>query len=155
MMQRPRLLIDRCRLAFMFDASDLARLAPLVEAALASFPPNDAQFPTLHAEFLVVRTHVEWQQGAIDRAVETASQAELRLHLLDDFMVGSLHFLQMHLCIAQGLEDEVGQWAARGLAAFKRADFPRRCGRDAAGNGQMADAQRRCPGGCATIRSDP
>jgi ATP/maltotriose-dependent transcriptional regulator MalT len=121
--QRPRLILERCRLTLLFDEGDLEACVAQAKQALDRMSGGEADYPRLWAEYLVYRSAALFRRQAYDEMAETIAQALSSVHLLDDFMAASLYFLHMHLGFAQGRDAEAAMMGERAVAAHMRAQF--------------------------------
>lgn len=121
--KRPQLMLDRCRLAMLFDDK---RMPELVQEALRIIKGLSLSDPTTaryQAEWLVLRAINLYMQSDYTAAANVVRQALANLPSLDDFHIGTLNFLQMRLHGNEGRHEEMVRAANAALAAFERADF--------------------------------
>ncbi|MEZ4837010.1 MAG: LuxR C-terminal-related transcriptional regulator [Caldilineaceae bacterium] len=123
LMRQPRLILERCRLTFLFDEGDLEQYVAQADTALSAMPVSDAEYPRLQAEYLVYRGAALFRRQSYADMAETLAQALTSVHLLDDFMAASLYFLHMHMSFAQGRETEAIKMGEQALSTHTRARF--------------------------------
>lgn len=121
--QRPRLILQRCRLTFLFDEGDLEAYAAQAKQAFDATCRAEADYARLWAEYLVYRGAALFRRQAYDEMAETVAEALSSVHLLDDFMAASLYFLHMHLSFARGRDAQATMMGERAAAAHMRAQF--------------------------------
>ncbi len=124
LVQRPQLMLDRCRLAALLD--DIRQIPYVREAkrTLQERQRSDPDAGRHHAEWLVFQTGSFFLKRDLGAAGAAARQAETALSHLDDYHLALLRFLQMHLYGLAGKwagAQEAGQAA---LAACERVHFP-------------------------------
>ncbi|MCB0158874.1 MAG: hypothetical protein KDD83_12140 [Caldilineaceae bacterium] len=121
--QRPSLMLTRCRMAFLFDATDLAHMVQRVGAALQDVPDLRTATPAMWGDYLVLRAVAAFQRGDIDEASAATAEAQAYVDFMDDFMAGSLYFIRMHLAFRQGDDAAAGKYGDMALQALTRTQF--------------------------------
>ncbi len=123
LVQRPQLMLDRCRLAALFDDNRLVLYVREAKRTVQERQPSDPDADRHHAEWLVFQTGSLFLKRDLGAAGEVAKQAETLLSHLDDYHLALLRFLQMHLYGFAGKwarSQEAGQAA---LVACERVHF--------------------------------
>lgn len=120
---RPQLMLDRCRLAAWFDESSTLTLAQEAEATLQARLASDPDAARHRAEWLVLRAAGFYLRRDLPAAAADVRLVENHLSYLDDFHLGLLRFLQMHLHGYAGRPSDSMQAAEAAQAAFERAGF--------------------------------
>jgi LuxR family maltose regulon positive regulatory protein len=148
--RRPQLMLDRCRIAVLFDDRQVLSYLPEAECTLQLQAATDPHASRHHAEWLVLQAGGAFLRNDLATAANVLRTAQARLPLLDDFHAGAYQFLQMHLHRYAGRRTEMVQAAEAGLAAFERADWAagvvalrRELARWSMTNGDSEDATRR------------
>lgn len=118
--ERPQLMLDRCRLATWFDESSTLTVAQEAEATLQARLASDPDATRHRAEWLVLRAAGFFLRRDIPAAVADVRLAEHHLSYLDDFHLGMLRFLQMHLHGYAGRQSDAVQAAQAAVKAFER-----------------------------------
>ena len=122
-MRRPQLMLDRCRIALLFDDRQALSYTQEAERTLQMQASTDPHASRHHAEWLVLQAGGAFLRGDLAAAADVLRAAQTHLSLLDDFHTGMFQFLQMHLHRHAGRRTEMVQAAEAGLAAFERADW--------------------------------
>ena len=120
--QRPQLMLDRCRLAALFDDKQIVLYTQEAGRTLQG-QQSDADAARYHAEWLVLTTGSSFMQRDFGAAASYAEQVQAQFSLLDVFHAGLFHFLQMHLYHYEGRRVQAFQAAEAALTAFERADI--------------------------------
>lgn len=120
---RPQLMLDRCRLAMLFDDKQMPELVQEALRTIKSLSLTDPATARYQAEWLVLRAVTLYMQSDNTAAANVANQAQANLPSLDDFHIGTLNFLQMRLHGNEGRHEEMIRAADAALAAFERAGF--------------------------------
>lgn len=121
--QRPRLLLDRCRIAALFGDRQLGAYLQDAQAALQTLPPDDPDAARCQGEWLVLRSGQAYLQHDLAGAAMYVSQAQAYRSYLDNFHTGTIHFVQMHLHGSAGEHAALVQEAEAALAAFEQAGW--------------------------------
>ena len=120
--QRPQLMLDRCRLAALFDDKQIVLYTQEAGRTLQG-QQSDADAARYHAEWLVLTMGSSFIQRDFGAAASYAEQVQAQFSLLDVFHAGLFHFLQMHLYHYEGRRVQAVQAAEAALTAFERADI--------------------------------
>jgi LuxR family maltose regulon positive regulatory protein len=121
--QRPRIMLDRCRLAMLLEDSGIGEYVRQAESTIVALPPTSPQFPAFCAELHVCRASAFYYQYLIEASAEAAAQAQTYVHHMDDFTFGTLCFVQMHHHSLKGAYAEAWECAEAALAVYQRAGF--------------------------------
>lgn len=121
--QRPRIMLDRCRLAMLQVHVEMGDCVRQAASTLATIAPTDPQLPEWQAELHVLRAGADYYQHLIEASSKAVEQAQPWAHLMDGFTLGSLRFVQMHHHNLRGEQAKARQCAEEALAAYRHADF--------------------------------
>ncbi len=121
--QRPQLMLDRCRLALLFDDERALTYTQEARRTLEEHRAWDADAARHYAEWLALNMGSSFMQRDIGAATSYAEQAQIHSALLDDIHAGLLHFMQMHLANYEGNRTQAQQSAEKALAAFVSGGF--------------------------------
>jgi LuxR family maltose regulon positive regulatory protein len=123
LVERTQLMLDRCRLANIFDDSLALQYALEAEHTLQAQAGSNPNAERQHAEWLVMRAGGSYLNRDSLTASEYLHQAQANTAYLDDFHLGCFHALQMVLHRAAGQQQQGLRSAEASLAAFTRADY--------------------------------
>jgi LuxR family maltose regulon positive regulatory protein len=123
LVQRPQLMLDRCRLAMLFDDERTLLYAQEAGRTLQAQQPMDKDAGRHHAEWLVLQEGGSFIKGDLAAAASFAEQARPLVSYLDELHSGLFYFLQVHLYNYSGRSLEAERSAEIALAAFARAEF--------------------------------
>ncbi len=119
--QRPQLMLDRCRLALLSDDRQIHTYLQEATHTMQLQANSDTYASRHHAEWLVLQAGGAFMLGDPAKVADAIRSAELQLTFLDDFHIGIIHFLQMHLHRAAEHRTTMLVAAEAALAAFERA----------------------------------
>ena len=121
--QSPQLMLDRCRLAMLFGDKRIETYVREAEDTLKQQRNRDPMVNEHEAEWFVLSAANMFVRGELSAATEFIHKAKAHQHYLDDFHLGTLHFLQMHLYSQSGMLAEIVNASEAALYCFTRADF--------------------------------
>ena len=119
----PRLMLDRCFLAMLFDDRQLPSLVEQAGEVLEAHGMLDEQASASYGEWLVVKGAVAYKQGDYAAARHHLAEAGRYEAKLSGLITGVQAFLQMHLKHYAGEYSAASRHARHALAAFERARF--------------------------------
>jgi LuxR family transcriptional regulator, maltose regulon positive regulatory protein len=121
--QQPQLMLDRCRIAMLFDDRQIPAYLQEAGRTLQIQAAVDPHAARHRAEWLVLQAGGALVLGDLTAAADAVNAVQPQLALLDDFHTGAFQFLQMHLHKHAGHHAAMVQAAETALAAFERADW--------------------------------
>ena len=86
--QRPQLMLDRCRIAALFDDRQMLSYVQEAERTLQRQASADPHASRHHAEWLVLQAGGAFLRGDLAAAADGSRAAQAHLSLLDDFHTG-------------------------------------------------------------------
>lgn len=121
--QRPRLLLDRIRLALLVSAPDIRQVRHEIEVAFNPLRESGSVTDALVAEFAVLQAGADYLQHDQTAATKHLEKARRCLDQLDDFGRGTYYFIRLNLLAADGTIEEVTRYANEAITAYGRAGF--------------------------------
>ncbi len=122
-LQRPRLMLDRLRLALVTVNVLFGRYLQEMEAAFKELLRSCAKSPEYRTEFRVYRAARCYLLHDFEAAAGAVDKVRSDTGLMDDFTRGTLNFLQMRLEDVERPSEAAVQYAEQALAAYRRAGF--------------------------------
>jgi LuxR family maltose regulon positive regulatory protein len=123
LVQRPQLMLDRCRLGQFFDDKDTLPYAEEAARTLQERQSSDPDAARHHAELLVFRSAAYHTHRNVSAAAADFHQAQAHVAHLDEFHRAMLRFVEMALHGYAGRMAEMEQAAEAVLEAFERIGF--------------------------------
>jgi len=116
----PRLILDRCFLAILFDDRQMHVYAEEAKETLRVQENAGALTPAMQGEWLVLQGSVAFRKGDLNAALNFVESAEVCLDSLPNYIGGILSFLSMHLRHRNDQPTALAQ-GDRAISAFERA----------------------------------